>query len=329
MNEITIGWKKTSSGKHQYASNVQHFQQHPKQKLKITAISVGIVFGTIKSQRSASGTVTENTNQNSLSTISTTIIASSVSIGSQTGAPCLSYTTINDPSRNVAQTGLYGSCDIGPLFNAGNNGSWIRFVGTGGTIISLAPPGITHCGGFFTRVLVYHHVFRARGPPRTTDQYDQSHRNPAFDPHVDSDPAGIRKKMKEMLGEEEAEKAMQTRYQAINVWRLLGPNAITDKPLAICDYRSIDVESDVHLIELRGSVNTSAAYTISRSTQDAHVWYYLSQMRSNEMFIFKTFDSKSDVAQFAFHTAFINENMSPLNVEQKSIELRCFIFYDQ
>ncbi|CAF3467522.1 unnamed protein product, partial [Rotaria sp. Silwood2] len=150
MNEITIGWKKTSSGKHQYASNVQHFQQHPKQKLKITAISVGIVFGTIKSQRSASGTVTENTNQNSLSTISTTIIASSVSIGSQTGAPCLSYTTINDPSRNVAQTGLYGSCDIGPLFNAGNNGSWIRFVGTGGTIISLAPPGITHCGGFFT-----------------------------------------------------------------------------------------------------------------------------------------------------------------------------------
>ncbi|CAF2903402.1 unnamed protein product, partial [Rotaria sp. Silwood2] len=34
MNEITIGWMKTSSGKHQYASNIQHFQQHPNQKLK-------------------------------------------------------------------------------------------------------------------------------------------------------------------------------------------------------------------------------------------------------------------------------------------------------
>ncbi|CAF3508865.1 unnamed protein product [Rotaria sp. Silwood1] len=180
-----------------------------------------------------------------------------------------------------------------------------------------------------SRVIVYHHVFRVRGPPRTADQCDQTHRNPAFDPHVDSDSSGIRKKVKEILGEEEADNVMQNRYQAINVWRPFGPNAIIDKPLAICDYRSIDVEKDVHLIELRGSINTSTAYTITRSTQDTHVWYYLSQMRSNEMFIFKIFDSKSDVAQFAFHTAFINENVLPSNVEQKSIELRCFVFYDQ
>ncbi len=84
----------------------------------------------------------------SVSTASTTVVVSSVSIGSQSGAPCTSYTTINDPTRNVANTAIYGTCDTGSLFNASNGGSWIRFVGTGGTTIPLTPPGISHCGGF-------------------------------------------------------------------------------------------------------------------------------------------------------------------------------------
>jgi len=84
----------------------------------------------------------------SVSTISTTVVVSSVSIGSQSGAPCTSYTTINDPTRNVANTAIYGTCDTGPLFNASNGGSWIRFVGTGGTTIPLTSPGMYHCGGF-------------------------------------------------------------------------------------------------------------------------------------------------------------------------------------
>ena len=171
--------------------------------------------------------------------------------------------------------------------------------------------------------------FRARGPSSATGQCDQYHRNPAFEPHVDIDASGVREKIKHMIGIEEYEKVLQNRYQAINIWRPLGPNPITNKPLAICDYRSVDVDKDVHPLELRGSVNTSTAYTMSRNTHDAHIWYYLSEMRSNEMFIFKMFDSKSDVAQFAFHTAFINENVSGLNIEQKSIEMRCLIFYDK
>ncbi len=85
-----------------------------------------------------------------VSTISTTVVVSSVSIGSQNGAPCISYTTINDPTRNANKTGIYTTCDNGPLFNASNGGSWIRFVGTGGTIISLTSPGEYHCGGYLS-----------------------------------------------------------------------------------------------------------------------------------------------------------------------------------
>jgi hypothetical protein len=115
----------------------------------------------------------------------------------------------------------------------------------------------------------------------------------------------------------------------INVWRPLGPNPITDKPLTICDYRSVDINKDVHPLTIRGAGHHSTAYTLSRNAQDTHIWYYLSRMQSDEMFVFKIYDSKPDVAQFAFHTAFQNGNGSTTNEEQKSLELRCLIFYDE
>jgi hypothetical protein len=179
-----------------------------------------------------------------------------------------------------------------------------------------------------SRVIIYHYSFRYRGPPRTDQQCDDNHRNPVFYPHVDTDAAGVQEMIETLLSKEEAEKAMQNRIQVINIWRPLGPNPITQKPLTICDYRSINLDKDVHPLALRGASYHSTARTMSRNAQDAHIWYYLSQMRSDEMFLFKMFDSKPDVAQFAFHTAFINENAPAPNVEQKSLEIRCLIFYD-
>ena len=179
-----------------------------------------------------------------------------------------------------------------------------------------------------SRVVLYNHVFRYRGRPLTVEQGDGLHRNPVYYPHVDIDTDGVRKKMALVLGAEEAKKAMQKRFQVMNIWRPVGPNPITDKPLTLCDYRSIDVEKDVHPMQVIGSLNTTTGYTISCSGQKAHKWYYLSHMRSNEIFIFKMFDSKADVAQFAFHTGFLNEDEPPSDVEQKSIEMRCFVFYD-
>ncbi len=47
------------------------------------------------------------------------------------------------------------------------------------------------------------------------------------------------------------------------------------------------------------------------------------------MFVFKIFDNNTNVAQFAAHTAFIDENAPSMNTEQCSIELRCLVFYDE
>ncbi|CAF3623146.1 unnamed protein product [Rotaria sp. Silwood1] len=92
-----------------------------------------------------------------LASVSTTTLVTGISIGNQSGSPCSSYTTIDDPSRNIAQSTLYALCDKGSPFNTSNGGSWIRFIGTGGTIIPLISLGMGHCsaytGGWFNGTL--------------------------------------------------------------------------------------------------------------------------------------------------------------------------------
>jgi hypothetical protein len=179
-----------------------------------------------------------------------------------------------------------------------------------------------------SRVIVFNHIMRDRGPPRAADQCDPTHKNPVFYPHVDNDPPGVPYKVKEVLGEEEAEKVMQKRFQIINVWRPLGPNPITNTPLTLCDYRTLDVGNDLHVSEVRNSVATTSLYMISHNSKDAQRWYYLSEMKSDEMIILKIYDSNPDVAQFGAHTAFINESVPSMDIEQHSIEMRCLVFYD-
>lgn len=179
-----------------------------------------------------------------------------------------------------------------------------------------------------SRVIICHYAFRSRNSALTDEQCNDTHRNPVLYPHVDADLLSVQEWLDDCLGIEESEKTRKNRFQLINVWRPLGANPIINKPLTICDYSSIDVNRDIHPLTIHRSDHSATAYTISHNPQDIHKWYYLSEMRSDEMFIFKNFDSKPDVAQFAVHTALNNDNASTSNLEQKSLELRCFIFYD-
>ncbi|CAF0811187.1 unnamed protein product [Adineta steineri] len=179
-----------------------------------------------------------------------------------------------------------------------------------------------------SRVYVYHYAFRSRGTPLPDEQSNDHHRNPVFYPHVDVDTVGLQKIVERKLGSEDGEKMKKNRFQMINIWRLIGSNPKTNKPLTICDYRSLDLDKDVRPLLICGVGDDITAYTLSPNAQDAHIWYYLSDMQSDEMFLFKIVDTKPDVAQFAFHTAFNNNHMSSPNAEQKSVELRCWVFYD-
>lgn len=179
-----------------------------------------------------------------------------------------------------------------------------------------------------SRVIPYHHSFRFRGPVASDEECDDNHRNPVFYPHVDRDAPAVHSVVEKQLGHVEAEKVKKSRIQMINVWRPLGPHPITKNSLAICDYRSVDVDKDVHPMTTRLVDSNVTAYTLSRNANDAHIWYYMSRMRSDEMFFFKNYDSKPDVAQFGFHTAFQNDSEPTPSEGQRSIELRCLVFYD-
>ena len=179
-----------------------------------------------------------------------------------------------------------------------------------------------------SRVHIFNHAFRFRSAGISDEKLDRTHRNPVFYAHVDFDSAGALGTVDENLGKEESEKLKKNRIQMINVWRPIGPNPITDKPLTVCDYQSIDIDKDVRPLTIRGVNYDYSAYALSRNATDAHIWYYMSDMRSDEMFAFKIFDSKADVAQYAFHTAFKNDNGPAPKDEQKSVEFRCLVFYD-
>lgn len=180
-----------------------------------------------------------------------------------------------------------------------------------------------------SRVIIYHYCFRVRDTPLNEDECCDARGNPAFYPHVDVDSVGVQGLIEKILSKEEAEKSKKNRVQAVNVWRPLGHNPIANRPLTLCDYYSVDIKKDAKPYTFRTADGDYTGYIMSCNQQDAHKWYYLSLMRSNEMFIFKLVDTKPDVAQYAFHTAFRNSNDSITNKEQKSVELRCLIFYDE
>ncbi|UJR31104.1 hypothetical protein I4U23_018612 [Adineta vaga] len=123
----------------------------------VVAITLGVLISTINSRKKTSESETNTNNINScqyyvsfVSSTASSVMASTISIGSQVGPPCLSYTSINDPTRNIAYTTVSAACDSGSLFNATSRGSWIRFIGTGGTTMAISPPGRSHCGGYIS-----------------------------------------------------------------------------------------------------------------------------------------------------------------------------------
>ncbi|CAF2080883.1 unnamed protein product [Rotaria magnacalcarata] len=180
-----------------------------------------------------------------------------------------------------------------------------------------------------SKVIIYNYAFRSRGVVQPDAQHDDTHREPALYPHVDIDPSAVQDLVEKVLGKDESERAMKNRIQIINVWRPLRTNPITKNSLTLCDYRSVNAEKDVHSYTVRGAKLHAAGYLMSRDDQDIHRWYYLSQMQPDEMFVFKMTDTKPDVARFACHTAFINENEPTPSVEQTSLEVRCLILYGE
>ena len=170
------------------------------------------------------------------------------------------------------------------------------------------------------RILIFDHTIRRRLPG---EEDRPGQRQPVARVHVDQTPAAAIARVHRHMGED-ADALLQGRVQIINVWRpIRGP--VLDRPLALCDWRSIDqtdlVATDLVYPEYRGEV-----YSITPNPR--HRWYYLSAMQPDEVLLIKCFDTATDGrARLTPHTAFVDPTTPADAPPRQSIELRALVFH--
>lgn len=177
---------------------------------------------------------------------------------------------------------------------------------------------MSHTGAY--RVEFFDHTVRASNPElRETKQV----REPATLVHNDYTANSGFVCLNENLGDE-AEALSRSRFQIINVWRPL-VDPVENFPLALCDVRSINARDMIDAE--RRAPNHVGEICLATYNPD-HRWYYFSNMRSDEVLLFKTFDSiDQGKTCCSIHTA-IDIPDAPANARpRESIESRAFVFY--
>jgi hypothetical protein len=132
-------------------------------------------------------------------------------------------------------------------------------------------------------------------------------------------------RLREIVGDAEAEHRFRKRWAIIQVWRPIRGKVLID-PLGICDGRSIPKKGFIR-VERRYKYRTGEVYHIAHDP--AHEWYYFPLMERNEAMVFKVFDSDtSKPSRFTAHSAFDDPATPSDAPPRESIETRTFAFFD-
>jgi hypothetical protein len=120
---------------------------------------------------------------------------------------------------------------------------------------------------------------------------------------------------------DEADTLLQSRYAVINVWRPIN-NPVEEKPLAVCDARSLAEQDIVRTVE---GVKHEVYLFNFRSN---HRWFYFPNMQKDEALLIKCFDSLNDGrARLTAHSAFEDPTTGPNARPRESIEVRTLVFF--
>lgn len=143
--------------------------------------------------------------------------------------------------------------------------------------------------------------------------------------HNDYTEASAPRRLREIVGDAEAERRFGKRWAIIQVWRPIRGKVLID-PLAICDGRSIPQQGFIR-VERRYKYRTGEVYHIAHNP--AHEWYYFPQMTRDEALVFKVFDSDAGKpSRFTAHSAFDDPGTPAGAPPRESIETRTFAFFD-
>jgi hypothetical protein len=132
-------------------------------------------------------------------------------------------------------------------------------------------------------------------------------------------------RLREIVGDAEAERRFAKRWAIIQVWRPIRGTVLID-PLGICDGRSIPQKGFIR-VERRYKDRTGEVYHIAHNP--SHTWYYFPRMERHEALVFKVFDSDAGKpSRFTAHSAF-DDPATPADAPpRESIETRTFAFFD-
>jgi hypothetical protein len=180
-------------------------------------------------------------------------------------------------------------------------------------------------------VIVFDHNVRsavraARGEPGVRVPVDQVHNDY-------TEESGPRRKIEVLEGAGRLDLA-DRRVAFVNLWRpLIGP--VQDNPLALCDARSVAhgdlVTTNIHHFgedDLTTPRHRGQIYSVRHNPQ--HQWFYVSDMRPDEVLLLKCYDSRSDGrARFTPHTGFQNPACPEKFIPRESIEARTLVVFDE
>ena len=115
----------------------------------------------------------------------------------------------------------------------------------------------------------------------------------------------------------------------VNAWRNINhDDVVRSTPLAVCDATSVVAPDDFVTFNLETNQYRVVQYRLANAHVHNHNWIYFPEMSSNEILIFKQWDSDfSRSVRSTFHSAFdLPPEMETMDTRQ-SIEVRALCFF--
>ncbi|MGY3573106.1 CmcJ/NvfI family oxidoreductase [Bradyrhizobium sp. USDA 4504] len=120
-----------------------------------------------------------------------------------------------------------------------------------------------------------------------------------------------------------------SRLMVIQTWRALSPPP-QDFPLAFCDATTAS-GNDLAMIEYVSNTRNEPGGTFKGYVahfSPAQRWYYFPEMTSDELILFKAYDSETHYGLRSPHSAFDNRRAYPHANVRESVETRLFVYFD-
>ncbi|KAK4455291.1 hypothetical protein QBC34DRAFT_389712 [Podospora aff. communis PSN243] len=145
---------------------------------------------------------------------------------------------------------------------------------------------------------------------------------PATQVHLDQSPKSVVQRVLQFLPDQ-ASHLLRGRVQLINMWRPTnGP--VEDWPLSVCDATTLPEEQLVECDRIRRAFLGCTMYV---KYVEGIKWHYMSRQDNDDLLVFKTFDSDSDVpARYSVHGAFSWKEAPDPPKPRCSIEVRALVF---